>query len=205
MKDAQEVDLRKINFEELLRDNEIIEKDGKKLVLIGGLRRLAHEYGLVVETKADVQVLALARPNGAQVPYAVVTYTIIDIDNYSFVGTGDAWADNMNDTVALYPAAVAETRAESRALKRLLRINLLCESEISDKTYEESHILSSSARLDDTFIVLIKRLAKKLGINDEKELVNLVSERDIKELNELNDDEGRALIGVLNGKLPKNK
>lgn len=60
-------------------------------------------------------------------PAATVTYEVVGVDKvtskrYTFSAVADAWSGNMGDNKDFntHPSAVAESRAESRALKKLL-------------------------------------------------------------------------------------
>ena len=192
-----------MNFEEQLRPDEIIEKDGTKLVLIKGLRRIADENKLISNTNVDITVIPLSM-NDRDFPYVAATYTIssqVEDKTVNFVGTADAWIGNTDEQVSAYPAAVAETRAESRALKRLLNINILCESEIAK---EAPKIIVKDNKIGGTaHMVLINKLIQEIEL-DEKEITKILDNYDAPTLELLTENQAKTVIRNLNKMRTKN-
>ena len=51
----------------------------------------------------------------------------------SFSSVASSWIGNTDDFYAVFPESIAETRAEGRALRRALRINVVCADELTKK------------------------------------------------------------------------
>jgi len=83
---------------------------------------------------------------------AVVTYEIqiawklncvfesVNFDGYpikTFRAVGSSWHGNTDDMYAVFPEAIAETRAEGRALRRALRLGVVCADELTKKNTAE--------------------------------------------------------------------
>ena len=55
----------------------------------------------------------------------------------TFKAVGASYPDNTDDTYAVFPEAIAETRAEGRALRRALRLGVVCSDELTKKNTAE--------------------------------------------------------------------
>lgn len=116
-----------------------------------GLRRLAQKYlGDIVES-GPIQVFAPtaqdASGRATVVWRIIINWKInqpqyIDIDSYNqdrreFSDVADCWIGNTPASFAVHPSSTAATRAEGRALKKALMLNLLTAEEMSnDKSAE---------------------------------------------------------------------
>jgi hypothetical protein len=79
-----------------------------------------------------------------------------------FSSVADAGPDNTDKIYRRYPAAMAETRAEARALRKALKIQVAASEELS-KVAEEDDEPASSVQVST-----IKSILYKLKINQEK-------------------------------------
>jgi hypothetical protein len=61
----------------------------------------------------------------------------IDLENglpiRTFTSVASSWIGNTDDIFAVFPESIAETRAEGRALRRALRLNVVCADELTKK------------------------------------------------------------------------
>lgn len=126
------------------------EKEGN-FPKCSGLRRLVHKYlGNIVES-GPIQVFAPTSQDGpgrATVVWRVIIEWKMNIPDYinldsfredrrEFSDVADCWIGNTPATYAVHPSSTAATRAEGRALKKALMLNLLTAEEMSnDKSAE---------------------------------------------------------------------
>lgn len=97
----------------------------------------------------------------------------------TFTSIASSWTGNTDDMFAVFPESIAETRAEGRALRRALRINVVCADELTKKDtaaivqqqqnsqpttgeWEENDLIS------DAQIKTITTLCNRLDINITK-------------------------------------
>ncbi len=147
---------------------------------VDGLRRVVELLiGPIIEMKTRIeQTPHVDNDNRAT---ATVRITIIKRDDpsapyYSYTGSADACGSNLQDTVKSYPVAMAETRAEGRALRRALRLRNVAAEELSNggfsnKPAEQSltkETIAEESAIKPNQVNMIKVLAKRLNINVEK-------------------------------------
>lgn len=131
--------------------NELVEVKNKKYPNINGLRRVAGLLlGEIVEAGPH-EVKTTMDPNNSG--KAVITYRIaiewklgamrMNLDGEAeypiriFSAIGSSYEGNTDDTYAVFPEAIAETRAEGRALRRALRLGVVCADELTRKDTAE--------------------------------------------------------------------
>lgn len=95
-----------------MRDEHVIERQGKRMVLYGGLLSEAHEQGLVSIETDLVQI-----PTEANGNVAVVTAKVAMKEGKKFSGIRDASPANVGRMIAPHIIRMAETRAKARALR----------------------------------------------------------------------------------------
>jgi hypothetical protein len=141
-----------------------------------------------------IEVKTTMDPN--DVGKAVVTYEVViawkldagpyidPLNDQNFLPTkvfkavGSSWVGNTDDTYAVFPEAIAETRAEGRALRRALRLGVVCSDELTSKNTAEIVRQRSEKATDgnwdetdiitDTQINGIKIMCDRLGISENK-------------------------------------
>ena len=120
---------------------------------------------------------------------AVVTYeiniawklgTLVQLEDDSipmktFRALGSSWHGNTDDTYAVFPEAIAETRAEGRALRRALRLGVVCSDELTKKNTAEVVRQSVEKTTDgnwegesfvtDNQVTSIRLLCQRMGID----------------------------------------
>lgn len=175
--------------------NELIEVGGKKYPNINGLRRVAGLLlGEIVEAGPWEVKTTMDPTNSGK---AVITYRIViewklggmsyDANGEAvyairtFSAVGSSYEGNTDDTYAVFPEAIAETRAEGRALRRALRLGVVCADELTRKDTAEvirqqrekqekstDGSWEESAAITDNQVNGIKILCDRLGIDIQK-------------------------------------
>lgn len=104
-------------------DSELIDFGKMKTPCLRGVSRVVNKL-FDIEESGPIKTENWFANNH---PAATVTYRVIAIDRmtlkrYSFSAVADAWIENMgtNKDFNVHPSSVAESKAESRALKKLL-------------------------------------------------------------------------------------
>jgi len=82
-------------------------------------------------------------------------------------GCADASSRNLNGAYENYPTAMAETRAEGRALRRLLNVNLVVKEEIDDGDLN-LNTYNSPNKINDIQIQSLNKQCNQLNIDLEK-------------------------------------
>ena len=158
-------------------DNELVEdKNGKRNPNIVGLRRLTNLLvGDVIESGPS-QIWPSTDPNGpgrATVLYKVIISNPNDEWTREFSATASSWHGNTDDEFAVHPEAIAETRAEGRALRKALGIANVSAEELTNKNTEEiveSYVERTNEEVSDDLIQdaqkgVITTMCNRLGID----------------------------------------
>ncbi len=157
---------------------------------VDGLRRMVDLLmGTVVIVGSDI----------AQTPdlnnnfHATVKVTVVLEDGTSVDGCADAGGNNCKQTYAIHPVAMAESRAESRAYRRLLRLKNIISAE---ETVSQDEIIDAFESISSAQTKIIDKICSKMNINVEKWLAT----RDIKleEYKKLTKSAGADLCSALN-------
>jgi hypothetical protein len=109
----------------------LVERDGRRLVLYGGLLDLAHERGLKEITTALVQV-----PSELNGMTAIVHATVVTVQG-TFTGLGDANPDNVGPGMVPHLIRLSETRAKARALRDAVNIGVAAVEELGSDGADE--------------------------------------------------------------------
>ena len=112
--------------ERRLRDEWLIERQGKKAVLYAGLLHLAHEEGL----KA-IRVTVVQCPSAANGQTAICAAEV-ETAGGTFGDVGDANPENVGRMVAAHIVRMAATRAKARALRDALDIGYVALEELGE-------------------------------------------------------------------------
>jgi hypothetical protein len=102
----------------------LVERDGRKLVLYGGLLDLAHERGLKEITTTLVQV-----PSELNGMTAIVHATVVMAQG-TFTGLGDASPTNVGPAMVPHLIRLSETRAKARALRDAVNVGVAAVEEL---------------------------------------------------------------------------
>ena len=96
------------------------ELDPKGHPLVHGLRRVAELIlGEIVES-GPTQVFPATTPD--HYGRATVVFKIRFASGHTYSEVADSWGGNTDDAFAVFPAAMASTRAEGRALRKALKL-----------------------------------------------------------------------------------
>ena len=117
----------------LFDETELVEPDegGDPMPKVAGLRRVAQlVLGRMVFSGP---VTVFPATNVDHPGRATVVFKVEFQDGTVYTEVGDSYLDNTNDKVAIFPVAVASTRAEARALRKALGINRVSFDEITNK------------------------------------------------------------------------
>lgn len=117
----------------LFDETELVQPDegGDAMPKVAGLRRIAK---LVLGRIIFCGPITVFPATDIDHPgRATVVFKVEFEDGTVYTEVGESYIDNTNDKVAIYPAAVASTRAEARALRKALGINRVSFDEITDK------------------------------------------------------------------------
>ncbi len=185
-------------------DTELIDKTYPN---IAGLRRVAENLlGSIVESGPSLVFPSTSINEGGR---ASVVYNIV----FDWMNTGykreykacaDAWEGNTDSGYNAYPLCIAETRAEARALRRALKLQVAAAEEISMADKQRGVKEQSSAgewqetdKISDTQIMFLNKKCSDLGIdinlyinsgnikyNDIKDISRAVASKMIERLNE---------------------
>jgi hypothetical protein len=107
-----------------MREEYMIERQGKRFVLYAGLLEEAHNRGLrSIETDL-VQVPS--KENGE----VAIVKAVIRTEEGKFAGIGDASPQNVNSAIAPHLIRMAETRAKARALRDAINVGVTAFEEL---------------------------------------------------------------------------
>jgi hypothetical protein len=119
-----------------MRDEFIIERQGRKMVLYAGLLDEAHQRGL-----RSIETDLLQSPSAENGQTAIVKATVHMFptveaqngpDGQTFTGIGDASPDNVGRNIAAHTIRMAETRAKARALRDAINVGMTALEETGD-------------------------------------------------------------------------
>jgi hypothetical protein len=160
-----------------------------------GLRRVAYRlFGIlqseIVELKATLDESSPGR--------AYCLYKLLLADGRTYYGAADAYRGNIQGDYNIYPVAIAENRAEARAYRKALMLNVVAAEEMSGSEKTEFVSVLSGEYSEDSMISsgqlkVLENKTKDLGISLQKFLdyVGYVEGKSTKK-------DGKAFIGKIN-------
>jgi hypothetical protein len=113
-----------------MKNEFIVERQGKKFVLYAGLLDLAHQQGL-----KSIQTELVQVPHESNNRVAIVSATVtIEKDGVErkFTGIGDAAPNNVAPAMQTCLIRMAETRSKARALRDAVNVGVAALEELSD-------------------------------------------------------------------------
>jgi hypothetical protein len=144
------------------------EKSEGKYPRIPGLRRMVKKFlGPIVTT--TTHIAQCPTPENEQRASVVVAVTVLDGEVYVRAdGASDTYWGNTDKPYRNHPVATAETKAEGRALKKLLNIDVLTADEKVDKL--EDNILGENVgNISQPQLIHLETLCRdKLNVNVAK-------------------------------------
>ena len=114
-----------------MREEYMIERQGKRFVLYAGLLEEAHSRGL---RSIETELLQVpAKENGE----VAIVKAVIRTEEGKFAGIGDASPQNVNRAIAPHLIRMAETRAKARALRDAINVGVTAFEELGGPGEEE--------------------------------------------------------------------
>ena len=169
-----------------------------------GLRRI-FEKALNCRVLASVSdVVQTPEPNNEKRATVVHSITYLlnegardqsDLNTVTINGAADVFWGNCDKVYRNYPVAVAETRAEGRALRRALKLRKVVAAEELAKDIEDHPDENSVSKITNNQINFIDVLAKRLNMNVSKLLESNALES--KNIYSLSHDNAVAVIRLL--------
>ena len=115
-----------------MREEYMIERQGKRCVLYAGLLEEAHSRGL-----RSIETELLQVPAGENGEVAIVR-AVVRTEDGKFTGIGDASPENVNRTIAPHVIRMAETRAKARALRDAINVGVTAFEELGGEDGAEA-------------------------------------------------------------------
>jgi hypothetical protein len=197
-------DYKKDYFAEL-RSDEKWSEDGREYPYLKGLRRLAHSNrsGVQAVDSVIVKVPSVNIDSKGATPdcIAAVTVTYTFRDGTRFAGSADASYKAHDKPFSLHLVAIAESKAEARAIRRAFNISQVAKEEIGSSHKEEDR---SNEPISDAQLAGIKKIAKRKKLG-QAAVLELLKRSDLKSIDELTFSEGVAALKAVNSYKPKPK
>ena len=148
--------LSKFEYDELVDGNPTVD----------GLRRVTElVLGPIIEMKSNIVQAPDKENQGRATVSCSITVVINWHDNLhhrTATGSGDAWHKNTDMPYSKFPVGMAETRAEGRALRRLLQLRKVVAAEELSET-ASSEEADYSENINDSQISFIDVMCKSVG------------------------------------------
>lgn len=182
----------------LLREDEVVEGCPK----VDGLRRVIEiALGKVVTSKS--KVVSTFAGNGNNLVSVVEHELEIRIGdcqkgNYTYLrysGCADAGDHNTKSPYNKYATAMAETRAEGRALRKALRLNVAVAEEMEDKSFIS--VNDEEKGLSVSKIKILNMMCRRLNI-DTRNFINKTLNSDYNSIVGVYDKDHQLLVDTLN-------
>jgi len=107
-----------------MREEYMIERQGKRFVLYAGLLEEAHSRGL---RSIETELLQVPDPGNGEV---AIVKAVVRTEDGKFTGIGDASPENVNRNIAPHVIRMAETRAKARALRDAINVGVTAFEEL---------------------------------------------------------------------------
>ena len=114
-----------------MREEYMIERQGKRFVLYAGLLEEAHSRGL-----RSIETDLLQVPDAGNGEVAIVK-AVVRTEDGKFTGIGDASPENVNRNIAPHVIRMAETRAKARALRDAINVGVTAFEELGGEEVVE--------------------------------------------------------------------
>ena len=124
-----------------MREEYMIERQGKRFVLYAGLLEEAHSRGL---RSIETELLQVPKSENGEV---AIVRAVVRTEDGKFTGIGDASPENVNRTIAPHVIRMAETRAKARALRDAINVGVTAFEELGGE--DGSEVAASSPQVYD--------------------------------------------------------
>lgn len=122
-----------------MREEYMIERQGKRFVLYAGLLEEAHSRGLrSIETE-------LLQVPGVENGELAVVKAVVRTEEGKFSGIGDASPENVGRAIAPHLIRMAETRAKARALRDAINVGVTALEELGGSEAGDEEVAGSEA------------------------------------------------------------
>jgi hypothetical protein len=182
----------KPSWEDQLNDDEFIEKDGEKFVLLRGLRRLAHEKGY------KHSVVDVVKPPASDDMISVIKVTYEWNDGQTDSSVADAGPHNCGGDFGKFPVAMAESRAEARVLRRTFNITKCSYEEISGSNSNAPTGLTDPQEAGIRAIVVRKAVGEVQLRKIVEEATGKIFGKQWSKIKDLSFDDGHKIMHKLN-------
>jgi hypothetical protein len=115
-----------------VREEYMIERQGRRFVLYAGLLEEAHERGL---RSIETELLQVPSVENGEV---AIVKAVVRTEEGKFGGIGDASPQNVNRAIAPHLIRMAETRAKARALRDAINVGVTAFEELGGEAGEEA-------------------------------------------------------------------
>ena len=109
-----------------MREEYMIERQGKRFVLYAGLLEEAHARGL---RSIETELLQIPGSENGEV---AIARAVVRTEDGKFTGIGDASPQNVGRMIAPHIIRMAETRAKARALRDAINVGVASIEELGD-------------------------------------------------------------------------
>jgi hypothetical protein len=176
---------------------------------IVGLRRVAQRLIGPIISSLPTQLNTIVderNPSGRTNCIYEIIFDAFHGNTIKYGAAASSWIGNTDDDFAAFTEAIAEVRAESRALRKALNLNIVSQEETTTKNVKEivqalqtrEVEKSGDWQEDDSISVsqelMIKKTTERLGVD----LGKLLTKENLGELNELTKKQAIRLIDLLN-------
>ena len=125
-----------------MREEHMIERQGKRFVLYAGLLEEAHGRGL-----RSVETDLLQIPSSENGEVAIVK-AVVRTEEGKFSGIGDASPENVSRAIRPHLIRMAETRAKARALRDAINVGVTAFEELGGNEAEEQQGITAAPRVE---------------------------------------------------------
>jgi hypothetical protein len=190
------------NWKDHFTSDELVDKSGAgKCIRLRGLQRCANMCGLV-ESYPELNYIE----RGGKAGIIQCIYHVKFNDGTHFAGAADVNQENIDDKFSKYPTAVAESRAEARALRKALGITDMMSAEEVDMpeggTTGQKDI-APTEKAEKQQVTAIQVLLQQLNIDTLSilnEVLGTERTKQISSIDEITVAEAIQIIRVLNEK-----
>ena len=113
-----------------MREEYMIERQGRRFVLYAGLLDEAHARGL---RSIETELLQVPGPENGEV---AIARAVVRTEEGKFSGIGDASPDNVGKAIRPHIIRMAETRAKARALRDAINVGVAALEELDGEPEE---------------------------------------------------------------------